>query len=90
MACFDDLDESYAVDNFTSPGVKSCPSTPCRGGASFARKFLDIVRKVTNSPILGQYLTHVGSTSHVYDSRFPNGNFCKRGLMQFGRLALRS
>jgi cullin-associated NEDD8-dissociated protein 1 len=43
--------------------------------------FFDVVREVTYNPIMGKYLTHVGSTSHEHDSRFPNENFA-RELMQ--------
>ena len=36
----------------------------------------------SHSPIVGQHLTHVGSTSYEHDSRSPNENFA-RELMQF-------
>ena len=45
--------------------------------------FLDILREVTFSPIMGVYLTHSGSTSYDHDFNFPNENYAREVMQLF-------
>eukprot|EP00931_Biecheleriopsis_adriatica_P014766 TRINITY_DN1167_c0_g1_i6.p1 TRINITY_DN1167_c0_g1~~TRINITY_DN1167_c0_g1_i6.p1 ORF type:complete len:1841 (-),score=350.18 TRINITY_DN1167_c0_g1_i6:148-5670(-) len=45
--------------------------------------FRDILKEVTYSPLMGQYLTHTGSSSYDDDDKFPNENYAREVMQLF-------